>query len=154
MYNIYDESLCMPRRKKEKNGGLESTRYRIPPRKNTKIYDSILRLDGHVRRIRFHHLPEDWRYRLDPRVAIASRERNTRWFTRPRKIEPRCNAPFRYLDTTSRISFRAAPLLEQLATLFPASCPRKNNCIIREEHGIFNRVPPFLWSIEHLRCHL
>lgn len=77
------------------------------------------------------------------RVAIAPRERNMRWFTRPRKIEPasRCNAPFRYLDITLCISFRAA-LLE---CFVPASCPRENNCIIRGgiEHRVFNRVPHF-----------
>lgn len=35
-------------------------------RKNTEIYDSILRFDEHVRRSRFRYLPEDRRYRLDP----------------------------------------------------------------------------------------
>lgn len=143
----------MPRRKKKEKRWSQSARYRIPrekiPKYTTRFYGWTGMSGESDSTISLKTDDIDW-----TRVAIAPRERNMRWFTRPRKIEPasRCNAPFRYLDITLCISFRAA-LLE---CFVPASCPRENNCIIRGgiEHRVFNRVPPFLYSIEHVRCYL
>lgn len=118
IYIIFDESLCMPRRKKKENGGLkardiESFREKIP-KYTTRFYGWTGMSDESDSTISLKTDDIDW-----TRVAIAPRERNMRWFTRPRKIEPGSDVTLHFDISILRCAFPFAPLCWNSSSLLP-----------------------------------